>query len=290
MKYGFKTLQTNVSWDTLRAVWERGDELEVFDSAWLNDHFLAWREEGGYHEAMICAAALASRTQRLTIGHTVLGNTHRHPALLAKMAATLDHVAPGRFILGLGAGWNEAEHAMFGWDLPPLGKRISMLEESIQILKGMWANPDSFSFQGDFYQLTEARCDPPCITPGGPPIWLGTKGKQRGLKMLARWGDGWAATSDGWTPTEAGNLPEFRELLETLHRHCEDVGRDPAEIEVSVRFSTRGKTVEHLRQEVVAFAAAGARHLVFSVPAHEGPAVLSELARDVVEPLRAELG
>lgn len=290
MKIGFKTLQTEVSWETLLSMWERGDQLDVFDSAWLNDHFVAWRTRGGYHEAMMCAAALAARTRKLVIGHTVLGNTHRHPALLAKMASTLDHIAPGRFIVGLGAGWSEEEHDMFGWHLPPIKERITMLDHSVQILKGMWANPDGFSFESEYYRLNDARCDPPPVTPGGPPIWLGTRGKLRGLKILAKWGDGWAATSDGWSPSEEGNLPEFRDLLDTLRGHCDAVGRDVSEIEISIRISTDGKSPEDLLKEVGAFVAAGANHVVFSLPAASGPSGLEQLAESVARPVRNAYG
>ena len=111
MKIGFKTSQTNVDWPTLAATWELADERPILDSGWLFDHFVALGEGGGgSHEAFTMLAALAARTTRLQLGHLVLSNTYRHPALTAKSAATVDHIAPGRFVLGLGAGWHEGEH------------------------------------------------------------------------------------------------------------------------------------------------------------------------------------
>src|SRR6187397_1358802 len=113
MRIGFKTSQTNVDWPTLRETWQLGDTLEVFDSGWIFDHFVALGD------------ALAVLTMRLQFGHLVIGNTYRHPAVVANMGATLDHLAPGRFVLGLGAGWHEEEHAMYGMELPPIGERIT---------------------------------------------------------------------------------------------------------------------------------------------------------------------
>src|SRR5438067_8625443 len=108
MKIGFKTSQTDVDWPTLLATWELGDELTVFDSAWIFDHFVALGERsGGSHEAFVTLAALAARTRRLQLGHLVLGNTYRHPALTAKSGATMDHVSGGRLVLEQEGGGHE---------------------------------------------------------------------------------------------------------------------------------------------------------------------------------------
>ena len=133
---------------------------------------------GGSHEGMVLAGALAVLTKRLQFGHLVLGNTYRHPALVANMGATLDHLAPGRFVLGLGAGWHEQEHAMYGMELPPIGERITMLDGAVQVIKALWEHPDGVSLDAPPYRLVDAVCDPAPITPGGPPIWLGTQGLQ----------------------------------------------------------------------------------------------------------------
>ena len=122
MRIGFKTSQTDVDLETLLATWAFADaDLPVFDSGWIFDHFVALGESSGpSHEAIALAGALAARTRRLQFGHMVFGNTYRHPAVLANAAVTLDHLAPGRFVLGLGAGWHEEEHAMYGMPLPPI--------------------------------------------------------------------------------------------------------------------------------------------------------------------------
>lgn len=282
MRIGFKTSQTDVDWPTLLATWELGDELEVFDSGWVFDHFVSLsRPDGGSHEAWTTISALAARTRRLQLGHLVLGNTYRHPVLTAKAAATLDHIAPGRFVLGLGASWHEREHAMYGWRLPPIGERISMLDAAVQICQGMWRSPDAFSFSGAGYELTDARCAPPPLTAGGPSIWLGTQGKQRGLRIVAERAQGWNAT---------GDVAAFREKRDSLLRHCEAAGRDPATVEVSAQVFLRDRPTRHLLEDASEFVNAGVDHMILVMPAAAGPDGLRRLGEEVATPLRERFG
>ena len=278
MRIGFKTSQTNVDWPTLRATWELGDELEVFDSAWIFDHFVALGADGGgSHEGMVLAGALAVLTKRLQFGHLVIGNTYRHPAVLANMGATLDHLAEGRFVLGLGAGWHEEEHEMYGMRLPPIGERITMLEGAVRVLKALWERPDGVTLDAPPYQLKDAVCDPPPITPGGPPIWLGTQGMRRGLRIVAQYADGWNQTG------EPSTFPEKRDAL---LRHCEAVGRDPGEIEVSAQAFLRDGDHAAMLQTAETFVEQGADHVILIMPASDGPNGLRLVAERVAEPLR----
>lgn len=282
MRIGFKTSQVNVDWPTLLATWELGDTLEVFDSAWIFDHFVALGDEsGGSHEAFVLAGALAARTRRLQFGHLVLGNTYRHPALVAKMGATLDHLAPGRFVLGLGAGWHEPEHAMFGMQLPPIGERISMLESAVRVIRALWREPAGTSLDAPPYRLSDAVCDPPPLTPGGPPIWLGTQGMRRGLRIVAELADGWNQTGDPST---------FVAKRDALLRHCEAVGRNPGEIEISAQAFLRDGDYRALVETASGFAQEGAKHVVLIMPAEEGPAGLQRLAERAAIPLRERFG
>ena len=282
MRIGFKTSQTNVDWPTLRATWELGDELEVFDSAWIFDHFVALGADGGgSHEGMVLAGALAVLTKRLQFGHLVIGNTYRHPAVLANMGATLDHLAEGRFVLGLGAGWHEEEHEMYGMRLPPIGERITMLEAAVRVLKALWERPDGVTLDAPPYQLKDAVCDPPPITPGGPPIWLGTQGMRRGLRIVAQYADGWNQTG------EPSTFPEKRDAL---LRHCEAVGRDPGEIEVSAQAFLRDGDHAAMLQTAETFVEQGADHVILIMPASDGPDGLRLVAERVAEPLRARFG
>ena len=129
LRIGFKTSPQDVDWPTLAATWARAGELGVFDSAWLNDHLTNMNPEvpGPSFEALTLMAALVHHVPGLTVGHAVLSNTFRHPVVLAKAATVLDHATTGHFVLGLGAGWFEAEHEPFGLELPPIGRRIDRL-------------------------------------------------------------------------------------------------------------------------------------------------------------------
>jgi alkanesulfonate monooxygenase SsuD/methylene tetrahydromethanopterin reductase-like flavin-dependent oxidoreductase (luciferase family) len=277
MRIGFKTSQMNVDWPTLRATWEQGDSLPVFDSGWIFDHFVALGAQGGgSHEAFAVIGALAAVTSRLQLGHLVLGNTYRHPALVAKSGATLDHVSNGRFVLGLGAGWHEAEHEMFGMRLPPIGERITMLDSAVRVIQALWETPAGVSLDAPPYLLRDAVCDPPPLSVGGPPIWLGTQGS-RGLRIVAERADGWNQT---------GDPSAFVEKRDILLRHCEAVGRDPAEIEISAQAFLRDGDHAALLETAAAFARAGAGHLVLIMPAADGPDGLQKLAERVAIPLR----
>ena len=277
MKIGFKTSQMNVDWPTLLATWQLADETEVFDSGWVFDHFVPLgSDSGGSLEGWTLASALAARTRRLQLGHLVLGNTYRHPALLANMAATLDHVASGRFVLGLGAGWHEEEHAMYGWRLPPAGERIDMLGAAVRVIRALWSEPAGATLDAPPYLLTDATCEPPPFTRGGPPIWLGTQGP-RGLRICAELADGWNHT---------GARETFVGKRDTLVRACEASGRDPAEIEISAQAFLRDGDYAALVEAAWHYANSGASHLVLGMPAAEGPDGLKRLAERAAQPLR----
>jgi alkanesulfonate monooxygenase SsuD/methylene tetrahydromethanopterin reductase-like flavin-dependent oxidoreductase (luciferase family) len=285
VQIGFKASQWGVSWSTLLETWELADSMPIFDSGWLFDHFTGVRQgaasDDGAFEGMVLASALATRTRRLRFGHTVLGNTHRHPALVAAMGATIDHVAgPGRFVLGLGAGWLEEDHRMFGWDLPAMGERLDRLDAAVRIIKGMWLEPAGMSLDAAGYHVRGARIVPPPLTPDGPPIWLGAQGP-RGLGIIARAADGWNA-----------NLPAdvFPERLAELWRLCEAAQRDPAAIEVSAQVMCLDKTLVEVRDVATRYIADGARHIIFVIRASDGPAGLVRLAKEVATPLRDRFG
>jgi alkanesulfonate monooxygenase SsuD/methylene tetrahydromethanopterin reductase-like flavin-dependent oxidoreductase (luciferase family) len=280
MRIGFKTSQTNVDWPTLKATWELGDGLAVFDSGWIFDHFVALGGGGGSHEAFVLIGALAAVTNRLQLGHLVLGNTYRHPALVAKSGATMDHVSNGRFVLGLGAGWHEPEHEMFGMRLPPIGERITMLDSAVRLIKALWESPDGVSLDAPPYELRDAVCDPPPLTPGGPPVWLGGQGS-RGLRIVAEHADGWNHTGDPAT---------FVKKRDILLRHCNAVGRDPGEIEISAQAFLRDGDHAALLETAAGLAAAGAQHLILLMPAGDGPDGLRLLAERVAMPLRERFG
>ena len=280
MKIGFKTSQTNVDMGTLLATWDLGDELEAFDSGWIFDHFVSLADDGDCFEGVALAGALATRTKRLQFGHMVLGNTYRHPALLANSAVTLDHLAPGRFVLGLGAGWHEEEHAMYGLRLPPIGERITMLRSSVRVLKALFTSPQGVSLDAPPFRLADAVLRPPPLAPGGPPIWLGTQGMQRGLRIVAELADGWNQT---------GDPASFDAKRDALLRHCEAVDRDPGDIEISAQVRLGDGHAAAL-ETAASLVERGVQHVILLMPASDGPAGLQRLADEVAVPLRERFG
>jgi len=281
LRIGFKTAQVNVDWPTLLDTWCLADEMPVFDSGWLFDHFVALGSGGGTsHEGWTVAAALAAHTRRLQFGHLVLSNTYRQPALLARMATTLDHVSAGRFVLGLGAGWHAEEHEMHGWRMPPPAERVAMLDSAVRVIRALWTQRDGASVEAQPYRLVAAHGNPPPLTPGGPPFWLGTQGP-RGLLIAAKYADGWNHT---------GAPETFVGKRETLLRHCEAIGRDPAEIEISAQVFLRDRNYDAMVDVATEYGRAGARHIVLIMPASDGPDGLKRLAERAAQPLRDRFG
>ena len=198
-------------------------EATGWDGIWLADHFLP--EEQALipvHECWITMAALARDVPRVRLGTLVAGNTYRHPAVLANMVATLDNLADGRVVLGLGAGWQQNEHEAYGLDYGSVGSRLDRLEEACQIIKGLSSN-EHFSFNGEHYQLQDAPLEPkPQQTK--MPLMIGGGGEKRTLKITAQYADEWNV----W-----GDVDILRHKMGVLDQHCESVGRDPQEIERS---------------------------------------------------------
>ncbi|RZO82312.1 MAG: LLM class F420-dependent oxidoreductase [OM182 bacterium] len=198
-------------------------EATGWDGIWLADHFLP--EEQALipvHECWITMAALARDVPRVRLGTLVAGNTYRHPAVLANMVATLDNLADGRVVLGLGAGWQQNEHEAYGLDYGSVGSRLDRLEEACQIIKGLFSN-EHFSFNGEHYQLQDAPLEPkPQQTK--MPLMIGGGGEKRTLKITAQYADEWNV----W-----GDVDILRHKMGVLDQHCESVGRDPQEIERS---------------------------------------------------------
>ena len=167
-------------------------------------------------------AALSRETSRVRLGTLVTGVTYRNPALLAKTATTLDVLSGGRAIFGLGAAWNDVEHAGYGFEFPPLRERMDRLDEALTIVRAMFTE-DRPSFEGRHYRISAALNMPRPIQPNGPPILVGGGGEQRTLRIAARHAD--------MTHWFALGLDALRHKTEVLERHCAEIGRDPGAIE-----------------------------------------------------------
>jgi alkanesulfonate monooxygenase SsuD/methylene tetrahydromethanopterin reductase-like flavin-dependent oxidoreductase (luciferase family) len=169
-------------------------------------------------ESFTTLAYMAALHPQLKFGHTGVCQSFRNPALVAKMGATMQFLSGGRFLLGIGAGWNEEEYKAYGYDFPPASVRVEQLEEALQIIKAMWTGKKA-TFSGAYYRVSDAWCEP---KPDPlPPIMVGAF-KPKMLRLTAQYADEWNVSSTG--------IRRYRRLLETFERACADVGRPPAAV------------------------------------------------------------
>src|SRR2546421_8048600 len=285
-------------------------EKAGFDSVWVMDHFYQLPNIGPRTEPMLegyaTLAGIAARTKTVRLGTLVTGVTYRNPAFLAKEVTTLDIISSGRAILGLGAAWNEAEHRGYGYPFPPVGERISRLEEALQICRAMFRE-EAPTFEGRYYQIHGAINSPRPIQPNGPPIMVGGGGEQRTLKLVAQYADMCNIFGDPAT---------VRHKMDVLERHCETVGRDPSTIvktrlgsliiresdaearlvleqvfnrpgidKERVRMSFTAGSPDHVAEETQKLLDAGLDGLIFNMPHMEDPAAI-ELAGRTLAGLR----
>jgi alkanesulfonate monooxygenase SsuD/methylene tetrahydromethanopterin reductase-like flavin-dependent oxidoreductase (luciferase family) len=187
-----------------------------FDSAWIIDHLQFGDDD--VLEGFTALSYMAALHPQLKFGHSVLCQSFRNPALLAKMGATLQFLSGGRFLFGIGAGWHAEEYQAYGYDFPPAGIRVQQLEEALQIIQAMWSEKQA-NFTGTYYRVIDAYCEP---KPDPlPPIMVGAF-KPKMLRLTARYADNWNVSS---TP-----IHRYRQLAQAFERACAGVGRDPATV------------------------------------------------------------
>jgi F420-dependent oxidoreductase-like protein len=281
------------------AIFERTAELALaaeaagFDAVTVMDHLYqiggVGPEEEPMLEAYVTLGALAARTSRVRLATLVTGVTYRNPALLAKMVTTLDVISGGRAILGIGAAWNESEHAGYGFEFPPIGERMDRLDEALTICRCMFTE-ERPSFEGRHYRIDRALNSPRPLQPGGPRVLIGGGGERRTLRLVARHGD----LSHWW-----GTLDDLKRKSEVLDRHCEAEGRDPSTITRTVgapvvlvadereasaaleripparRGLVRPATVEQAAEILGAFVAAGFGGFTFNNPTMATPEAIA---------------
>ncbi|MFY9553654.1 MAG: LLM class F420-dependent oxidoreductase [Blastocatellia bacterium] len=224
IRFGVQTPPQNTTWEELRGAFRLIDSLG-YDTAWVFDHFFAILSDpsGPCFEGWISLAALAAETTRVEAGVLVTGNTYRHPALLAKMAATLDHTSGGRLIMGLGGAWFELEHAAYGIPFYTTAERIHRLDEAAEIIKRLWSE-ERVTFSGRYYNLKDAFCEPKPLQKPRPAIMIGGSGEKLTLRVVAKHADQW---------NTFGSPDVFRHKIKVLKEHCNAIGRSFDEIEVS---------------------------------------------------------
>jgi F420-dependent oxidoreductase-like protein len=221
-------VHTGLQHTTVEELVDLWHHIEGLGFDWISiwDHFYAADLTGSPHclEAVACHAALATSTERVRVGSLVYCVGYRHPAVLAKALATIDHLAGGRADIGLGAGWSQLEYDAYGMPFPPVKERLDMLEEAAECVRGL-LHHETTDFAGTHFSLNAAQCVPRPVQ-AHLPVWIGGGGERRTLRIAARFADGW-------------NVPfvtpeQFASKRAVLHRHCEAVGRDPSQIRCAV--------------------------------------------------------
>ncbi|MDP9340849.1 MAG: LLM class flavin-dependent oxidoreductase [Actinomycetota bacterium] len=219
-----------VTFDRLAEIAKLAERLG-FSSVWISDHFFlrltrygGGPEVQGSTEPMVALAGLAMATERVRLGTLVLCSSFRHPGIVAKMATAVDLLSGGRLDLGIGAGWYQEEYEAFGYPYGSVRERFEVLEETLEVL-GLLFGDGPATFQGKHFRLDGAYNRP--APEGRPPIWLGAKGGPRALRLAARHADGWN-TVWRWT------VPDYAELVAEARRICEQEGRDPGTLRLSV--------------------------------------------------------
>lgn len=275
-----------------------------FDSFWVMDHFHQIHMVGKPQEPMLegwtTQSVVAGFTSKIKLGTLVTGVVYRHPSVLAKIGATLDVLSKGRLFMGIGAAWNVEESAAYGIPFPPVKERMQRLEEAVQIIKKMWTM-ETATFEGKYYQIRNAYCNPKPIQKPHPPIMIGGSGEKRTLKIVAKYAD--ACNLFGSTET-------VKKKLKILKEHCRSVGRDYDSIvktklghvvieknnekvmeamknvpEERRREYVIYGTPEEVRSQIEAFQEAGIEYLIMNLEPNRDLQALELLGNEVVKKL-----
>lgn len=271
-RHAIKTPPHHSTWQNYLDTWRAIDGCEVFESAWNWDHFypLAPPFDGPNLEGWTMLAALAQATTRVRLGAMVNGMHHRHPAVTANMAATLDHISGGRFELGMGAGWNEMESSDYGIELGTLTQRFDRFDEGIEVIESLLNNTET-NFAGKYYKLSEAWCEPKPVQ-SKIPLVIGGKGPKRTLRTVARW-------ADQWDMTFPDAPADWLALDGVLRQWCDKFDRDQSTIARSVHLAyNEGDDIAALTAHGQTFFDAGVDIIVWSFRGECSPQAVEDLA------------
>ncbi|MGD0002974.1 MAG: LLM class F420-dependent oxidoreductase [Anaerolineaceae bacterium] len=252
-----------------------------FASLWVMDHYFQIRGVGQPEEPMLegysALSFMAACTRRARLGTMVTGVTYRHPGLLVKIVSTLDVLSGGRAYFGIGAAWNEKEALGLGVPFPPLKERFERLEETLQIARQMWAGKVA-PFEGKHYHLAETLNSPQPLSRPHPPILIGGMGEKKTLRLVAKYAD---ACNLFMADAEL-----LRQKIDVLKRHCEEVGRNFSEIELTslgtVNLAAGGMTPAQVIEKCQAMSSLGFHHLIFNMPNVYEIKPLEILGREVI--------
>ena len=299
VRFGVHAGLQNTSIAELRELWTRIEELD-FDWISIWDHFYAADATGAPHclEAITTHTALAVSTMKVTCGSLVYSAGYRHPAVLANAMATLDQIANGRVVLGLGGGWLKNEYHVYGMHYGSPGERLRMLNEYVQCVRGLLTQ-ERTTFAGEFFNLTDAQCEPKPVQ-ARLPIWIGGGGEKVTLRITAQHADGWNVA---FVPPD-----EWAHKATVLDEHCAAVGRDPSEIlktvNVGMAFTDEelqrqfgrmsdfvkpgvlSGSVQEMVDKVGAYVSAGAQQVILAMRAPFDRDGLERFAAEVIPAVR----
>jgi F420-dependent oxidoreductase-like protein len=281
IRFGVQTAPQHVTYQQIADIWKLADELG-YDSAFTFDHFMPIFSDpnGSCFEGWSLLAALAAQTRRVKVGVLVTGNIYRYPIVVAKMAATVDHVSNGRLILGMGAGWYELESTAYGMPFYTVGGRAHRLGEALQVMKLLFTQERS-TFAGKYYQLVDAPFEPKTVQRPHPPILVGGVGPKLLQPIVARYADIWNFFADP-------DVAKTKALCEQFDGVCRQVGRDPAQIEKSagIRAQLLDGPPKEVRARLQALVDIGVRHFIISLPQPYEPSLVRSFAKDVMPVFR----
>jgi alkanesulfonate monooxygenase SsuD/methylene tetrahydromethanopterin reductase-like flavin-dependent oxidoreductase (luciferase family) len=290
LSFGIKTSQAGIGYEQILRIWREADQIPVLEHAWLWDHMVPLRGEitGAALEAWTLLSALAAETSRLRLGVIVTSNRLRSPALLAKMAATVDVIAGGRLVFGIGAGGSRVavgnpavrEFEAYGIPLVSPGEAVRDLAQTCEIARRMWTEDKPFDYNGPSVQLKGAVCEPKPVQRPHPPIMIGGAG-DRMLRVVAEHADIWNYPGP---PS-----PEFRLRDQVLREQCAAIGRDSDEITRSMQTIVRcddPAAPAATRALLLEMIDAGVTHIVLAAILGDRP--VRWLADEIIEPVLAE--
>jgi F420-dependent oxidoreductase-like protein len=260
LRIDLKTAQHDRDWDNILRYCRDTEAAPAFTGFWLFDHFVPinGHVEGPCMDGWTLLAALAAATQRLRLGLMVGCNGYRYPAVLAKIATTVDQVSGGRLEMGLGAGWFELEYNMYGIPFPSPAQRIRELDEACQVIKLLWTE-EVANFAGKYYTLTEARHEPKPVQRPYPPFTIGGAGEKLTLRVVAKH----AAIYN----LSGGTPDDVRHKNAVLDEHCAAIGRDPNEIRRSIQVHVRTPDdAATVRERIDPYLEAGIDHICIGLP------------------------
>jgi F420-dependent oxidoreductase-like protein len=245
MRFGIFTSMGNQTWPGVLDLW-RHLEKTGWDVACVTDHFLpnTKEREGAMLESWSTLSALAALVPRMRVGTIVLGNTYRHPAVVAKMAAQVDIISGGRLVLGLGAGWQQNEHEAYGIPFYTMRERLERLDEACQVIRSLWTERRS-NFKGRYYQLSDAPLDPKPVQQPNPELMIGGGGEKVTLRIVAKHADHWNVWGGPLVLARKGAI---------LDQHCAAVGRDTKTLKrsgnMSLLITDKKEEVDHLADTI----------------------------------------